>query len=60
MKKLEIAENLLNWADELEDLNIKGLFLDEKRVSFLVKELHIASGMLIAARAALLAHEETL
>lgn len=45
----ETAKNLLDWADELEELNIKSRFLgkvNRKRLQLLVKDLHIAAGVL--------------
>ena len=43
------AKILLDWADELEELNIKHRFLgktNRKRLQLLVKDLHIAAGVL--------------
>ena len=51
-KRNEIAENLLDWAYELEDLNINKLSLNGKNLDLLALDLHIAAGMLVAARAA--------
>lgn len=53
MTKAElVAENLLDWADEIEELNIKNRFLgkvNRNRLSQLTLDLHIAAGVIKAS-----------
>lgn len=47
-KNQEIAKKLLDWADELEDLNINQIPINDVLVvQDLVKDLHIAAGQLM-------------
>lgn len=50
MTKAEsVAKNLLDWADDIEELNIKNRFLgkvNRKKLSQLTLDLHIAAGVI--------------
>ncbi len=41
-----VSENLLDWADEIEEGICKTPITDPARLQLLVKDLHIAAGVL--------------